>query len=380
MRRPLVGIVSSVPLGVGGVEEHVWQLIRTGQQFDFAVICAGDEAFFTRCRALRAGVHTYAWRGGSAYDFVAALRLRSILKQAGVNLVHTHDLRSMILGAIAARTLGLPLINTVHMPRAYTARAEGASGLKVWVCAWVEGMIGRSPLADYTIYVSQTLFDEAQRRRAVRPGRALVIPNGVDVSRYEPKKRRPDASIQPSGGVTLAFVGRLTKQKGLDLLLRALYYVAAELPKVGFRLLLVGDGPDRPVLEALARDLGLADKICFLGFRDDVPDILARSDIFVLPSRYEGMPYALLEAMAASLPVIATDVGENAALLEGAGIVVPPEDVLALSQALKALILDPLLRSELGSKAYDRARMFDSSEMAGRVIAVYRECLERRGR
>ncbi|MGH2866921.1 MAG: glycosyltransferase, partial [Solirubrobacteraceae bacterium] len=170
-------------------------------------------------------------------------------------------------------------------------------------------------------------------------GRLWVVPNGVAL--------RGPASRSKDGVVTLTCVANLIGYKGHATLIDAL----VALPTDGWRLQLVGDGPERPRIEAMIAAAGLASRVQLLGRRDDVDAILARSDLVVLPSYSEGLPNAVLEAMACGLPVVASDVGGTRSLLgSGAGLLVPPRDAPALARALRLMIDDPARRASAGRR------------------------------
>jgi glycosyltransferase involved in cell wall biosynthesis len=182
-------------------------------------------------------------------------------------------------------------------------------------------------------------------RAHLPPERILVIHNGVDVRSFS----LPRGAFRRSEGIpaectVITTVGRLDTQKGLPYLLEAAELVTRGHPEV--RFLVVGEGPRRGDLVRHRDRLGLTERVWFLGFRTDVPQILADSDVFVLPSLWEGLPIALLEAMAAGLPVVATDVpGVTEVVTDGeTGLVVPGKDVGALAGALSRLLDDPDLR------------------------------------
>lgn len=178
------------------------------------------------------------------------------------------------------------------------------------------------------------------------------IPNGVDVTRFAPARDPAAAGSQVGfGPETVLFLGRLDAQKGLDTALAAWVRVAARRPAA--RLVLVGSGPAQASLQAHARELGLGSQVQFPGTRSDPEVVLRASQVFLLPSRSEGMSNALLEAMATGLACVATRIGGNSDLLEHeeTGLLVPPGDVAALADALLALLEDPGLRDGLGTAA-----------------------------
>jgi glycosyltransferase involved in cell wall biosynthesis len=158
----------------------------------------------------------------------------------------------------------------------------------------------------------------------------------------------------PDGTTLILSVGRLTHQKGFDNLVAA----AAGFLNESVVFLIAGAGEERPALEDTVRSRGLDGHVRFLGYRRDVPSLLAGTDLFVHPSRYEGMPVAVLEAMAAGCPVVATSVDGTRALIRDGihGWLVPPEDAEALTAAITSALRDPLERSRRGQAAQERVR------------------------
>ena len=177
---------------------------------------------------------------------------------------------------------------------------------------------------------------------------------------------------QPREAVTCVAVGRLDEQKGFDLLIDAL----AQAPGVTARI--VGDGKERERLAARASERGVEDCVEFAGWLDDVTPELGRADIFVLPSRFEGLPLSIIEAMFAELPVIATDVGSVRELVVNgeSGVLVPPNDVTALAAAMRELAGQPERRAALGAAGRERALAhFSLESMLERYRQVYEELL-----
>ena len=169
-------------------------------------------------------------------------------------------------------------------------------------------------------------------------------------------------------------VARLDSQKGHPYLLAA----AAEIPHAVFAL--VGEGGEQAALESQARALGIADRVRFLGHRDDVPELLAACNVFVLPSLYEGLPLSVLEAMAAAKPVVATAIdGTGEAVVDGVtGLLVPPADPVRLAGAIRGLLADGALASRMGEEGRARVRReFSLRKMIEGVTGVYDELLER---
>jgi glycosyltransferase involved in cell wall biosynthesis len=178
-----------------------------------------------------------------------------------------------------------------------------------------------------------------------------IIPNGVDLTRFRPANLG-GPPVRPPGLVL--YVGRLTFQKGVDVLLTAWRGVQEQLAESQrARLVIVGAGPGRAQLECLTASLGIADSVTFVGEQSDVAAWLRRSDVLVLPSRWEGMPNALLEAMASGLPCVATRVSGSEEVIQHKvnGLLVEPDDHVALAEALLTVLLDPALGARYGCAA-----------------------------
>jgi glycosyltransferase involved in cell wall biosynthesis len=190
-----------------------------------------------------------------------------------------------------------------------------------------------------------------------------IVPNGVEMR--DPVRLRDTPRPLRVGGL-----GRLTEQKGFDLLVRAVVALAAEGDAV--EAVIAGEGPERARLEELSG----GGPVQLVGFVDDARSFLDGVDAFCLPSRWEGLPFALLEAMMAGLPCVAADVGDVAIALDGAGLVVPPEDVDALAAALRSLADSAERCREFGAAAHARAIERHSVErMVAETVRVYDEAL-----
>jgi glycosyltransferase involved in cell wall biosynthesis len=199
----------------------------------------------------------------------------------------------------------------------------------------------------------------------LRAGSIRVIHNAV-----------PDCGLRPTerlrAGPTVGTIGRLDTQKGHDLLVRAL----PQLPDV--TAVIVGDGPERDTVTALARELGVTDRLVLTGWRDDARDVLTTFDVFALPSRFEGFPLVLLEAMLASRPVVAADVGSvSEAIVDGeTGLLVDAGDVDALAAGISTLLADEPRRRALGAAARKRVLDNFSPDAAAKAFeALYEEIL-----
>jgi glycosyltransferase involved in cell wall biosynthesis len=203
-----------------------------------------------------------------------------------------------------------------------------------------------------------------------------LIRNGVPLERLQ-QRSDPELRKELTGSdddVLFLTTARLDPQKGLDVLLRSAVFVS------GARFAIAGEGPERARLERDVETLGLGDRVRLLGHREDIPALLAVADAFVLPSRFEGTPLALLEAMAAGKPVVATAIsGTDELVADGeCGLLVRADDPSALAAGLRRIVAEPELRERLGAAARRRAKnAFSAAVSTERVTAVYDDLLRR---
>lgn len=300
---------------------------------------------------------------GPVRDVRAFLEIRHILADLRPDLVSTHSSKAGVLGRIAARSLGLPVLFTAHG----WSFGEGRPWPQRWLYQLIEW--AASPFGSRIVTVSSADLELAASASVAPRERMVTVRNAMpDVA--GDLLAEPGAS--PPG---LVMVARFAPQKDHASVLRAL----ATVRDREWTMTFVGEGPGEAATQRMARDLGLEDRIEFLGFRSDVPQLLARHQVFVLASAFEGLPRSILEAMRAGLPVIATDVGGvREALGDGsAGCLVAPRDVQALAHDLRRLIEDPGLRERMGREARRRYRdHFAFDRLVDETMAVYREVLD----
>jgi glycosyltransferase involved in cell wall biosynthesis len=296
-------------------------------------------------------------------------RLRSRLKVGGYHALHTHLFGATLHGVLAARGLaGLVSVVTLH-----TVREDN-----LWQRLAYGQLLKRVSIA---VACSEKVADEMGRRYAAfLAGRLRTIPNGIDVARYGGFSRslsRSELGLDEGAPVVVA-VGRLGDAKGYPILLNAMSMLLARLPDA--TLLIAGEGPLRSRLEGQAQELGIGRHVRFLGARSDVPRILAAGDVFALSSLWEGLPMALLEAMAAGIPCAATGVGgiPEAMKDQEEGLVVPPNDAGALAAALARCLEDRDFASRLAQRARARVeRDFSARRMAREYASLYEELVTR---
>jgi glycosyltransferase involved in cell wall biosynthesis len=318
-------------------------------------------------RAAAAGLEVVPIPMRGELDLGAARSLARLVREEKVDLLHGHTAHAVTLG-----TLGTLAQN----PRPATVAARRLS------FPLRRALLGRFK---YSFHVDRVIaVSEAIRRLLVRqgldPARVVTVHSGIDPDRFgRGDRRRFRESLRPVLGAEtetaflIGTAGHLAAHKGIDLFLAAAAGVAAEIPEA--RFLVVGRGEGENVLRQNVASLGLEGRVVFAGFRDDMPDVFAGLDLFVLASTSgEGSPAVLKEAMAAGTPVVATALDGIEEIIEDArhGLLVPPGNAPALARAMILLARDPALRSRYAAAARERVGAFTADRMVEGTLAVYR--------
>jgi len=301
-------------------------------------------------------------------DLNGLLRLMRFLRASDYDLVHTHTSKGGFVGRIAARLAGIPhIIHTVHG----FAFHEESSRTEIRLWSALERLASHA--CDQIVTVSEHHRGWALRLGIGRPDRIHAIPNGLNSNRVV--SQSTVASVRASIGVEpqdllLLSTGRLARQKGLNDLIAAAPILTTQL-KQPFKVVIAGDGPLRSRLEAQAAELGLKENVLFLGFRQDLGDLLAAADVVVLPSLWEGLSISLLEAMAAGKAIVTTTIGSNCeATHQGdAALLVPPHDPRALAVAIETLATNHELAKAKGNVA---RHIYETCYTPERMMEGYR--------
>ena len=351
-----------------GTEAHVLTLLRSLDRdlYSPALLCRPSTVLHERAQA--AGIPCYP--GGNLADMVRLLR------QERFALIHAHDGNSKLHAVLAARLArtGTHVVATQHFVQpAYTQRGGWKGRVAKSIHYAVNGLVTAH------IAVSRAVLEAALERREVRETEVTVIPNGIiipdAVSPATISAKRTELGI-PASVPVIATVARLSPEKGIASLLQAVAELRRSSPK--FHLLIIGEGDLHSRLETEAATLDLQEQIHFLGFRPDVLDWVASSDIFVLPSLAEPFGIALVEAMALSKPTVAVCIGGPLEIVENGvtGLLVPPADPHSLAQAIQRLLEHPEQARTMGQAGQRRAaEHFSAAAMARRTEAVYQNCL-----
>lgn len=299
--------------------------------------------------------------------------LYRLIKTEKVDLVHTHLYDGNKYGRLAAGLARVPgLISHCH--NVYARRRFKYHLVNR----------GLSFLNDRILAVSQAVKESVVRYDRISPGKIEVLYNGIDPSKF--KGNFADSGVRQKFGVQpedflVGVVARLEEQKGHIYLFRALRQLLPDFPRI--KVLVVGDGTLRPVLEARVREMGLSEQVLFAGTRKDIPQVLAALDLFVLPSLWEGFSLAILEALAAGTPVVATAVGGAPEIIRSGhdGLLIPPGEESSLVNAVREALLYPLKYREMGRKGKETVcRKFTVAQHLTRLQDLYLEVLAQKGR
>lgn len=312
-------------------------------------------------------------------DLIALWSLVRLFRRERPAIVHTHTSKAGALGRLAARIARVPVL--VHTPHGHVYYGH-FNRLLSWLFLHIERMLAR--VTTSMIALTEAEREEHLSRRIGSPATFAVIPSGIDVERFRRiavgAGARPAGVTYPESAFVIGSVGWLTQVKGQRVLIEAVARLKSKYPRV--HVLLIGSGGLRGDLEKLAARLGVKSSVEFLGMRTDVPECLGALHCFVLPSLNEGMGRALVEAMAAARPVVASRVGGIPAIVEDrrTGLLVPPGDADALAAAIAEVIDRPEWARTMGLAARDRIdATFSVPAMVQAVEAVYDEALRRVG-
>lgn len=364
----------------GGAQHIVYLLAKhLRSDYEITVACAPGGLLVERLRGLGLRVIEIPELCRLPHplrDLRALGKLYSLMQAERFDIVHTHSTKAGLLGRLAASLAKVPVI-------LFTAHGWAFSEGRAWPWRWLLAQAERLPacLSTKIICVSEYDRQVAVRFGVASPEKLVVIPNGLETEPFrsatDKRKLRRQLGMNESEGL-ITMVGRLAPPKDFETLIAAW----EDLRVSGWKIWIVGEGPLRPRLENIIQAKGLRHEIMLVGERYDVPTVLQASDIFVLSSRWEGMPLTIIEAMLAGLPVIATRVGGVPELVaEGTtGLLVPLRDPLALRDALAQLIVSEESRRLFGERGRQRAlQQFTVERMIHRVRALYHELELQRG-
>ena len=358
--RRLKVMLVTVGLGVGGTETQILELATRLDRTRFDVLVCGLKKDRAVAEELRErGVRALTLDGAGKGDLRVLYRLARLVRDERPDIIHAFLGVANLAASLVGRLSGVPVIIWSYRD------------VEVWKTKahWMVDRMG-ARWADAVTCCSDAVRRFVLARLNGPPSNLLTIHNGINIEAFD----RPHAASRPElnlrdGGFVIGTVSRLDEpKKGLTVLLRALADVARRDGMPAWQGLLVGDGPARDRLRRLAEELGLQGRVVFAGMRRDVASVLPAMDLFVCPSLYEGFGIAIVEAMAAGRPVIASAVGGIPEIVVhgDTGLLVPPGDAAALADAIAALLAHPDLARAMGLRGRARAQERFSVETAVR--------------
>ena len=291
--------------------------------------------------------------------------IQKLAAKTRADIIHAHGYKADVYVYLALRRSDYPLISTCHN----------------WInqdpMVSFYGFVDRLILRKYSAVVA--VSNEVRNRllgAGVCENKVYLIRNGIDLRPFESAVPSLRGGIAPETAPIVGWVGRLSNEKGADIFLHAAALVLIQVPHAQF--LLVGEGPEEINLEALIDELSIRPSVTLVGRRDDMPSVYASMDVMVSSSRQEGLPMAILEAMAAGLPLVASAVGEvpTVVLNDRTGVLVKEEDASVLAAGIVELLGDYSKRVRFGSTARQLvAAEYSAERMAADYLAVYEDAI-----
>jgi glycosyltransferase involved in cell wall biosynthesis len=371
-----IAIVYQPQLDIGGVETLLISLFQRidPQKYSFLVIAPVSAGFQSRATAPNVAFTPIPLY--KPHELWVYSHILKLLRQEKIDLVHAHSPIAALPGRLAARLAGIPAVVSVQIPatRYFGTRQTARARLGRGIYIQLDRVFNRT-ITSQLIFASHRIYAETIRYGYAPESRSIFIPNGINLAPYQSARSRQELRNNlglPQSKPIVTFVGRLVTDKGVDILFDALTKLGCSGSNE-FHLCLVGGGPLENDLKTRAKELELEKTVHFCGYCDNVLDYLLASDCFVLPSRNEAMSLAVLEAMAAGLPCVVSDIGDHADLVQDGvhGYVIPPDSPIELANALNRLLCDDMLRHRMGEVARDKAQGFSDIRMAKKIEEIY---------
>lgn len=350
--KRILHVITRLP--IGGAERMLIGVLRNldHDRFTSEVCCIQDRGeLATEVEGMHIPLHALGLMRSNRFDYLVVKALRRLIRERRIDLVHCHLYHANLYGRLAAWRERVPAIASVH--NTYIRHK--------WHRHFINRLLAR--ISFRVTAGSADVEKDILCHDHVGPEKLVRLPNCIDLDRtysaLDTSEAKERIGLDPAN-VVIGTVGRMEEQKGHAILLDAFSLLRSMpgVPADSLRLLVVGDGRLKPATEARAARLGITDACRFPGSITHLGDVYRAIDVFVMPSLWEGLSLAMLEAMAAGLPMVATDVGGVRDVLgdNRYGLLVPPGDPVVLAQALAKLLIDPQKRCELADSGRRHVR------------------------
>lgn len=366
---------------IGGPGKGILQFMLTGSKFcpdlslelcDFSFKGTPLEEYEFSRTAIASGLRIRQINQHCLVDMSMPFQIKRHLKEGGFTVLQTHGYKANFLGMIVHKMTGIPWVAFAHGKTVENWKIRFYTRLDIFAMK----------RADRVVAVSKGLYEHQLKPAGIQQSRVRVVHNAIDADTIQPtvprEQMRKELSL-PQESFVIGVIGRFSPEKGQDIFVKAV----AQASGIGtdLRVLFVGDGPEMDRVKSMARDLGIEDRLIFLGYRDDIPNLYQAIDVVVIPSRSEGLPNVLLEALAVGKAVIATDVGGIAEVIEHRenGILLPANDVTSLAAALEEIYRNTELYNHITGNSRQSVKInFSTEARAKNIYSVYQELLSER--
>lgn len=355
----------------GGAEQHIIQLLSLLPDYGYIgkVVCFYEAEFSRTLR--KQGIEVEVLQHGR-FDFRLLSSLKQIFSREQPDVIHTHGVKANFFGRLAAKDLDIPLVTTVHSILRFDYKNNMAFLVASTMEKWTR------PLNGQFIAISHSI-EESLLSEGVSQDKISIVHHGIDFERYSTGKAtlRDEFSL-PADAYLIGVVSRLVEAKGIEYVLEAMPTILKDKPNA--HLIIVGTGPYEPNLKKLTADLNIQEHVHFVGFRKDIPDCLHSFQCFVSASLSEGLGLNVLEAMAASVPVVVSGVGGILDFTEDEvnGLLIPLRSSTDIAIKILTLMEDEELSRQLVHCAVERVQTDFSLDSMGRKTAnVYEKLIDR---
>lgn len=304
------------------------------------------------------------------HDFLAVWEIRELIRLLQPDIVHLNSSKAGVLGSFACMGLKTKVIFTAH---GFIFNEPMSFSVKSFYLALEKTA---SSYRDYIITVSEADHKSALDNNLIDPKKIQTVHNGIGVINFLSSTEAKAALGLSKEKIIVGTIANFYKTKGLDVLIQSVAMLDDEL-KNRCQFIIIGSGREFENCQTLINNLNLGPQFVLPGNVEKASTYLKAFDLFVLPSRKEGLPYTILEAMQAGLPIIATNVGGNAEAIGDAGILVDPENPKQLAENIAKLVSDNGLRANLGQKAFERSKIFTEEKMLEETKNIYEKILQR---